>query len=84
MYYSEEFMLLKQNFSFPFSKVGAEQIRRAAAPNDHPLFVRALSEIVSQHLKSNVPLTPKFTMRCPRCTNPRCIESKKWYAALTS
>ncbi|XP_055315842.1 ferrochelatase, mitochondrial [Sitodiplosis mosellana] len=63
-------------------EVGAEKIRRAAAPNDHPLFINALSDIVSKHLKSNEKFTPKFTMRCPKCTNPRCMESKKWYSAL--
>lgn len=63
-------------------EVGAQQIRRAAAPNDHPLFIDALSDIVSKHLKANEKITPKFVMRCPQCTNARCIESKKWYTRL--
>lgn len=63
-------------------QIGAEKIRRAAAPNDHPLFIDALTDIVSKHLSSNERITPKFTMRCPKCVNPRCHESKKWYSAL--
>lgn len=63
-------------------EVGAEQIRRCAAPNDHPLFIKALSSIVSDHIKAKTSVTPKFLMRCPDCKNPRCIESKKWYKSL--
>lgn len=60
-------------------EVGAEQIRRAAAPNDHPLFIDALCDLVVSHLKSDVKVNPKFLMRCAHCVNPRCLESKKWY-----
>lgn len=60
-------------------QVGAEKIGRAAAPNDHPLFIKALSGIVAEHLKDNQPVDPKFLMRCPMCENPRCGESKNWY-----
>ncbi|KAH8318060.1 hypothetical protein KR074_004797 [Drosophila pseudoananassae] len=65
-------------------EVGVEEIRRAAAPNDHPLFISALSDIVSDHLKSQQSVNPKFLMRCPMCTNPKCRESKKWYQQLCS
>lgn len=64
------------------AEVGAEEIRRAAAPNDHPLFIEALSSTIANHLKSSNIVTPKFLMRCPHCTNARCIESKKWYKQL--
>ncbi|XP_017141593.1 ferrochelatase, mitochondrial [Drosophila miranda] len=65
-------------------EVGVEEIRRAAAPNDHPLFIDALSNIVADHLKSQRAVNPKFLMRCPMCTNPRCRESKRWYQQLCS
>lgn len=60
-------------------EIGVEKIRRAAAPNDHPLFIQALSDLVATHLKGNKSLNPKFLSRCPKCVNPRCIESKRWY-----
>lgn len=63
-------------------KVGAEQIRRAAAPNDHPKFIQAMSDIVADHLRSNVKINPKFLLRCPQCKSNQCISSKKWYAEL--
>lgn len=61
------------------AEVGAEQIRRAAAPNDHPLFIEAMSDLVVRHLAGGVNVTPKFLMRCPECVNARCRESKQWY-----
>lgn len=59
--------------------VGAEQIRRSAAPNDDPLFIDALTDIVITHLKSKRPVNPKFLTRCPFCTNPSCKDSKDWF-----
>ncbi|KAL9899473.1 ferrochelatase, mitochondrial isoform 1-T1 [Glossina fuscipes fuscipes] len=60
-------------------EVGVEEIRRASAPNDHPLFINALSRIVLDHLHHQSAVNPKFLMRCPMCTNPRCRDSKRWY-----
>ncbi|XP_037945756.1 ferrochelatase, mitochondrial-like [Teleopsis dalmanni] len=60
-------------------EVGVEEMRRAAAPNDHPLFIKALSSIVADHLKSKEPINSKFLMRCPMCVNSRCRDSKRWY-----
>ncbi|XP_075149127.1 ferrochelatase, mitochondrial [Haematobia irritans] len=65
-------------------EVGVEEIRRAATPNDHPIFIKALSSIVADHLKHGQNINPKFLMRCPMCTNPRCRESKKWYKDVCS
>jgi len=59
-----------------------ETIRRAAAPNDHPLFIQALTDIVVNHLQNGQNISPKFLTRCPHCTNPKCYESKKWYKEL--
>ncbi|XP_055699667.1 ferrochelatase, mitochondrial [Phlebotomus papatasi] len=56
-----------------------ERIGRAAAPNDHPVFIEAITDIVAQHLRKGPKITPKFLSRCPHCVNPRCLESKNWY-----
>ncbi|KAK0159570.1 hypothetical protein PV327_010666 [Microctonus hyperodae] len=60
-------------------ELGIEKIRRAAAPNDHPIFIDALTDIVASHLRSNKPITPKFMTRCPHCVNKNCELSKDWY-----
>lgn len=60
-------------------KLGIDKIRRAAAPNDHPLFIDALTDIVATHLKSNQPISPKFINQCPHCVNKNCYSSKTWF-----
>ncbi|XP_033322960.2 ferrochelatase, mitochondrial [Megalopta genalis] len=61
-------------------ELGIERIRRAAAPNDHPIFIDALTDIVHSHLKSKRSISPKFLTRCPHCVNENCLQSKNWYA----
>ncbi|XP_071450867.1 ferrochelatase, mitochondrial [Hetaerina americana] len=61
-------------------ELGVNMIRRAAAPNDHPLFINALTDIVMSHLKGNSPsVSPKFLTRCPHCVNARCGLTKSWF-----
>jgi ferrochelatase len=61
-------------------KVGVEEIRRVPAPNDHPLFIEALTSIVNTHLQNKVAVGSKFLNRCPHCVNASCYHSKKWYS----
>lgn len=63
-------------------EVKAEKIARAKAPNDHPLFINALTDIVNTHLKSDVRINPKFLIRCPHCVSDKCHYSKKFFADL--
>lgn len=65
-------------------ELGVEMIRRAAAPNDHPLFIDALTDLVKNHLHNNHTVSPKFLTRCPHCTNASCYHSKSWFARLCS
>lgn len=65
-----------------FFQLGIKNIRRAAAPNDHPVFIDALTDIVVSHLKSKQPINPKFLTRCPHCVNVNCDASKNWYAKI--
>ncbi|CAH1129898.1 unnamed protein product [Ceutorhynchus assimilis] len=61
-------------------KAGIEIIRRVPTPNDHPLFIDALVDLVKRHLKSNQAVNPKLLNRCPHCENPSCSTTKKWFA----
>ncbi|XP_017878865.1 ferrochelatase, mitochondrial [Ceratina calcarata] len=63
-------------------ELGIDTIRRAAAPNDHPKFIEALTDIVLSHLKSERPISPMFLTRCPHCESNNCVESKNWYAQI--
>lgn len=63
-------------------EVKAEKIARAEAPNDHPLFIEALADVVSKHLKSEQKINPKFLTRCPHCSNDKCRKSKEFFERL--
>ncbi|XP_015171273.1 PREDICTED: ferrochelatase, mitochondrial isoform X2 [Polistes dominula] len=63
-------------------EIGVENIRRSAAPNDHPLFIDALADIVYNHLRSEQTINPKFLTRCPHCVNKTCEQSKKWFSQI--
>lgn len=63
-------------------ELGIDKIRRTAAPNDHPIFIEALADIVNSHLKSNRPISHMFLTRCPHCTSKNCVDSKNWFAQL--
>lgn len=77
------FILLMNEEYFMFNfQLGIGKIRRAAAPNDHPIFIDALADIVDSHLKSKQSINPKFLTRCPRCVNLSCDASKSWYAKI--
>lgn len=59
-----------------------KRIGRAQAPNDHPLFIEALTDIVHTHLKGKNKINPKFLTRCAHCVNPRCQSSKDFFKNL--
>ncbi|KAB0790157.1 hypothetical protein PPYR_15486 [Photinus pyralis] len=55
-------------------------ILRVPAPNDHPMFIEALANVVKSHLDSNRSVSEKFLNRCPHCVNINCLHSKQWYS----
>ena len=59
-------------------EAGAEKIGRAATPNDSPMFIEALADLVQTHLEKGPRVNPQLLMRCPMCTNPGCAKTKAW------
>lgn len=54
-------------------KEGAyEKVGRARSLNDHPLFIRALADIVKEHLEKGEHDSRQVELRCPNCTNEDC------------
>lgn len=61
------------------------RLERAESLNGSPIFIRAIADIVSKHLKDYqsgriAPASPQLLLRCPGCTNPRCGKTKEWLA----
>ncbi len=53
-------------------KAGIARLRRAPALNARPAFVRALADIVAEHLTSGARCSAQYPLRCPECVNPDC------------
>jgi ferrochelatase len=51
---------------------GITRFVRAPAPNDNPLFLDALADVVLQHLASGAAASRQYALHCPGCTNPEC------------
>eukprot|EP00743_Colponemidia_sp_Colp-15_P002486 GILK01002695.1.p1 GENE.GILK01002695.1~~GILK01002695.1.p1 ORF type:complete len:376 (+),score=50.86 GILK01002695.1:34-1128(+) len=59
-------------------RAGMTGLRRAESLNDSPLFIQAMTEIVSDHLRTNEQCSSNLYMKCPLCVNPRCDEITKF------
>lgn len=60
-------------------------IERAEALNDSPVFIRALADLASTHLRDYAagrigPTSIQMGLRCPGCTNATCGAQKGWFA----
>ncbi|MCS6846238.1 MAG: ferrochelatase [Anaerolineae bacterium] len=53
-------------------EAGIANFKRAPALNDDPLFVRALAEIVAEHLRVGRLHSSQYKLRCPGCENAMC------------
>ncbi|KAK2463276.1 hypothetical protein APHAL10511_004931 [Amanita phalloides] len=59
------------------------EVHRAESLNDSPIFIRALADIVANHLRrcrageGNVSV--QLLLRCPGCTNATCGQQKTWF-----
>ena len=64
-------------------KVGAEKIGRCPAPNDNPVFIEGMADIVQEHLQSGQRVSKQLMFRCPKCTNPNCSKTRAWIGKIT-
>jgi ferrochelatase len=55
-------------------QAGVTDFHRAPAPNDDPVFLDALAEVVADHLRDERGCSRQFTLRCAGCDNARCRE----------
>jgi ferrochelatase len=61
------------------------EVHRAESLNDSPVFIRALADITSQHLRDYStgkigPTSIQMGLRCPGCTNATCGQQKTWFS----
>lgn len=56
-------------------------IRRSAALNDSPTFIKALADIAYTHLQGNRPCSNQLSLRCPMCVNPVCGKMRQFFTS---
>ncbi|KAL4074132.1 ferrochelatase [Scleroderma citrinum] len=61
------------------------EIHRAESLNESPVFIRALADIMAQHLNDYSlgkigPTSVQMGLRCPGCSNSACGQQKHWFA----
>ncbi|KAI9442229.1 ferrochelatase [Lactarius indigo] len=60
------------------------EVHRAESLNGSPVFIRALADIVAQHLKEKDAGGPSTSvqmgLRCPGCSNVTCAQQKSFFA----
>lgn len=61
-------------------ETGLDSVKRVDSLNGSPIFIKALADIVKDHLAQNISCSPQMALRCPGCTSERCLEQKKFFA----
>ncbi|KAK7207303.1 putative mitochondrial ferrochelatase [Myxozyma melibiosi] len=60
-------------------EAGVEGITRAPSLNGHPQFIKALADIVKDHLSKGVTASKQYEMLCPMCDKEVCKGSRKFF-----
>lgn len=60
-------------------EAGQPGIKRAESLNGSPVFIQALADIAKEHLKSGKSCSPQMGLRCPGCTNEKCLNQKAFF-----
>lgn len=76
----EQFDIRNVNVIVVFSQLGVETYLRLPALNAHPIFIDALVDLVSTHLREGPSVTGQLLSRCPMCENKTCGDCKKWFS----
>ncbi|RMZ91039.1 hypothetical protein DV736_g1745, partial [Chaetothyriales sp. CBS 134916] len=59
---------------------GHPGVKRADSLNGSPIFIKALADIASEHLRSGQACSRQMGLRCQGCRSERCLEQKKFFA----
>ncbi|RMZ74989.1 hypothetical protein DV737_g5537, partial [Chaetothyriales sp. CBS 132003] len=59
---------------------GHPGVKRADSLNGSPIFIKALADIASDHLRGGQACSRQMGLRCQACRSERCLEQKKFFA----
>ncbi len=55
--------------------------KRVESLNADPIFIEAMADLVSKHLKSNQKVSKQLLLRCPSCSNEKCGKTKEYFSS---
>jgi len=59
---------------------GVRHLHRVESLNDHPTFIRAMADVVVDHIQSNQTSSNLMSLHCPGCTNEKCGYTKAHFS----
>ncbi|KAI9498058.1 ferrochelatase [Zychaea mexicana] len=62
-------------------EAGVSGFKRAESLNDDPTFVKAMADIVKEHLDSGKMVSKEWYLRCPSCTFDSCGTTRDFFAS---
>ncbi|KAI8390968.1 ferrochelatase [Radiomyces spectabilis] len=70
---------LDHEYGAEAKKAGVTGWKRAEALNDDPVFVKAMADIVKEHLQKNESASKQWYLRCPGCTTDACQTTRDFF-----
>ncbi|KAH7639990.1 ferrochelatase [Dermatophagoides farinae] len=64
------------------AKLPIQMIRRCPTPNDHPLFIDGIVELIDKHIESGIDISPQLLLQCPLCNKQVCRDTRRWLQEL--
>ena len=71
---------LDQEVIHEAQKEGGEGVKRAESLNGNDIFIGALADLASAHLRGGARCSKQMGLRCQGCRSERCKEQKKFFA----
>ncbi|KAJ1650498.1 ferrochelatase hem15 [Dispira simplex] len=70
---------LDKEYGHLAQELGMVGFKRAAALNGSSTFIRAMADVVSEHLAKGESISTQFKMRCFLCPNERCATTRDFF-----
>lgn len=71
---------LDQEVIHEAQKEGGEGVKRVESLNGNEIFIGALADLASAHLRGGARCSKQMGLRCQGCRSERCKEQKKFFA----
>jgi len=71
---------LDQEVIHEAKEAGGTGVKRAESLNGNRIFIEALADVAMKHLESGEACSRQMGLRCQKCVNEKCVQSKAFFA----